>query len=65
MVDALSGVLQKEGAGVDEPPTPRENYPRVRIAASDFALLRPVEDEARRYVVMGYAPAACRRRRMC
>ena len=55
MVDALSGVLQKEGAGVDEPPTPRENYPRVRIAASDFALLRPVEDEARRYVVMGYS----------
>jgi outer membrane protein assembly factor BamB/tetratricopeptide (TPR) repeat protein len=55
IADALSGVLLKEGGGVEEPPTPRENYPRVRIAASDYALLRPVEDEARRYIVMGYS----------
>lgn len=55
IVDALSGVLLKEGNGIEEPPTPRENYPRVRIAASDYALLRPVEDEVRRYVVMGYS----------
>lgn len=55
VADALSGLQLREGDGNQEPPAPRDNYPRVRIAASDFALLRPVEDEARRYVVLGFS----------
>lgn len=60
IADAASGImLAQSPAGaatdqIDEPPKPRENHPRVRIAASDFALLRPVEDEGRRYVVLGH-----------
>lgn len=53
--DAATGVLLAEGDGVDNPPPPRENQPRVRIAAADFALLRPVHDDARDYVVLGHA----------
>ncbi len=52
--DAASGLLLQETGAVDEPPVPREGHPRVRIAASDFGLLRPVDDEARRYVVIGH-----------
>lgn len=55
VADALSGLQLVEGDGLGEPPSPRDNYPRVRIAASDYALLRPVEDEARRYAVLGYS----------
>ncbi len=55
VADALSGLQVLEGDGLSEPPSPRDNFPRVRIAASDYALLRPVEDEARRYVILGYS----------
>ncbi|MEO6595815.1 MAG: PQQ-binding-like beta-propeller repeat protein [Planctomycetota bacterium] len=54
VADAATGVQLTRGDGVDEPPVPRENHPRVRVASSDFALLRPIEDEARRYVVLGH-----------
>jgi outer membrane protein assembly factor BamB/tetratricopeptide (TPR) repeat protein len=54
MTDAASGLLLQEGDGAEEPPTARENHPRVRIAAIDNALLRPVEDESRRYIVIGH-----------
>ncbi|HEU4420575.1 MAG TPA: PQQ-binding-like beta-propeller repeat protein, partial [Planctomycetota bacterium] len=54
VVDAASGLVLLQGDGVDEPPQPRDGHPRVRIAASDFALLRPVEDNERRYVVLGH-----------
>lgn len=52
--DAAYGLLLRESDGVDQPPVARENHPRVRIAACDFALLRPVEDAERRYVVHGH-----------
>ncbi|MBL8727111.1 MAG: PQQ-like beta-propeller repeat protein [Planctomycetes bacterium] len=52
---AESGLLLAEGDGVDRPPMPRENHPRVRIAASDFALLRPVCDDTRLYAVLGHS----------
>ncbi|MFO1076522.1 MAG: PQQ-binding-like beta-propeller repeat protein [Planctomycetota bacterium] len=54
VADARTGLLLQETAEPDKPPAPRENYPRVRIAVVDNALLRPVEDEARRYVVLGH-----------
>ena len=54
VVDAASGLVLLQGDGVDEPPQSRDGHPRVRIASSDFALLRPVEDNERRYVVLGY-----------
>lgn len=54
VADTLSGLQLLEGDGVVEPPQPRENYPRVRIAAVDQALLRPVDDGHRCYVVTGY-----------
>ena len=58
IADAASGVQQLQSDGVDEPPAARDGQPRLRIAASDFALLRPVEDEERRYVVVGRKTAA-------
>lgn len=54
VADARTGLLLRDGDGVDAPPKPREGHPRVRIAASDHALLRPVEDETRRYAVLGH-----------
>ena len=48
------GLLLSTGDGALTPPKAKENQPRVRIAAYDHALLRPVEDEQRRYVVLGY-----------
>jgi outer membrane protein assembly factor BamB/tetratricopeptide (TPR) repeat protein len=54
VADAASGVMLAQGDGVDTPPLARENHPRVRVAASDYALLRPIEDEQRRYVVIGH-----------
>lgn len=54
LADAASGLLIGEGDGVPDPPLARENHPRVRIAASDYALLRPVEDESHRYVIIGH-----------
>jgi outer membrane protein assembly factor BamB len=51
---AETGLQLAEGDGADRPPMPRENHPRVRIAASDFALLRPVFDETRLYTVLGH-----------
>lgn len=50
---ATSGLLEAEGKGAESPPVPRDGSPRLRVAACDFALLRPIEDEARRYVVIG------------
>lgn len=55
--DATNGLLTASTDAVDEPPPPRENQPRVRIAASDFALLRPVDDGERCYVVLGHKRA--------
>jgi outer membrane protein assembly factor BamB len=52
--DAASGVLLQAGDGTEDPPVAREGHPRVRVAASDFALLRPVDDGERRYVVLGH-----------
>ena len=52
--DATTGVLLQAGDGSEEPPVAREGHPRVRVAASDFALLRPVDDGERRYVVLGH-----------
>ncbi|MEZ6036826.1 MAG: PQQ-binding-like beta-propeller repeat protein [Planctomycetota bacterium] len=52
--DAVSGLMTRATERSDEPPKAHEGHPRVRIAASDYALLRPVEDEARRYVVVGH-----------
>lgn len=51
---AESGLMLAEGDGVDRPPPPRENQPRVRIAATDFATLRPVVDEDLLLVVLGH-----------
>jgi tetratricopeptide (TPR) repeat protein len=66
LADTGSGVLLGQGLTnadqgadePDEPPPARENQPRVRYAASDHALLRPVEDESRRYVVLGQPRAS-------
>lgn len=52
--DATNGVLIGQGDGNDLPPRARENYPRVRIAASDYALLRPVEDDDCIFTVIGH-----------
>ena len=57
LAEAASGVQVAQGDGVEEPSPPRENHPRVRIASSDFALLRPLEDEERRYAVVGHGRA--------
>ena len=54
LADTASGILLAEGDGVDVPPLARENYPRIRIAASDYALLRPVEDDQHRFIVIGH-----------
>ncbi|HEB54444.1 MAG TPA: hypothetical protein ENI87_14425, partial [bacterium] len=54
LADAASGLMLREGDGQIEPPVAKENHPRVRIAACDFALLRPIEDESRRYIVIGH-----------
>lgn len=54
LADASSGLLIGQGDGVDAPPLAREGHPRVRIAACDYALLRPVEDEERRFIIIGH-----------
>ena len=54
VADALTGVMLKEGDGTAEPQAPRDNHPRIRIAASDYALLQAVEDELSLYAVLGY-----------
>lgn len=54
MSDASSGLLLRAADGELAPPKPRENHPRVRVAAADHALLRPVEDDRRRYAVLGH-----------
>lgn len=51
---ATSGLLVAQGDGSDEPPPARENQPRVRIAAVDQATLRPIDDGARRYALLGH-----------
>lgn len=57
VADARTGLLLREGDGIDAPSKPRDGHPRIRIAASDHALLRPIEDEERRYVVLGHPRA--------
>ncbi|MBX3462650.1 MAG: PQQ-binding-like beta-propeller repeat protein [Planctomycetes bacterium] len=52
-----TGLLLAEGDGAPVPPAPRENHPRVRVAASDFALLRPIADAQRCYAVLGFGRA--------
>ncbi|MCA8973314.1 MAG: PQQ-binding-like beta-propeller repeat protein [Planctomycetes bacterium] len=54
VADARTGLLLREGDGDESPAAPRQGHPRIRIAAVDHALLRPVEDEARRYVIVGH-----------
>jgi len=54
VADAMSGLQLQETDALHEPPPPRDNHPRARIAASDHALLRPIEDEERRYAVLGF-----------
>lgn len=54
VADALSGLQLRESQGPIDPGAPNATFPRVRIAASDFALLRPVDDEERRYFVVGH-----------
>lgn len=51
--DAASGLLLAQGDGAEDPPVPQENQLRVRVAASDYALLRPVDDGERLYAVFG------------
>jgi hypothetical protein len=66
LADAGTGVMIAQGLTngdrpedePEEPPQPRDNQPRVRYAANDNALLRPVEDETRRYVVLGQPRAS-------
>ncbi|MBL8755096.1 MAG: PQQ-binding-like beta-propeller repeat protein [Planctomycetes bacterium] len=53
-VDATTGVLTTNGDGNEEPPVAREGQPRVRVAANDFALLRPIDGQQHRYVVLGH-----------
>lgn len=57
LADATTGLLLAQGDGVDEPPPPRDGHARVRIAAVDFAQLRPIDDGQRRYVVLGHQGA--------
>ena len=54
MTEAPSGLLLRETQAALEPQKARADHPRVRIAASDYALLRPVEDDERRYVIVGH-----------
>lgn len=54
LADTASGLLIGQGDGVEVPPLAREGHPRVRIAACDYALLRPVEDEERRFIIIGH-----------
>lgn len=54
VADALTGVLLQEGDGVVEPSAPRANHPRIRIAASDYSLLRAIEDDDFVYAVLGF-----------
>lgn len=54
VADARTGLLLSEGDGIDAPSKPRQGYPRIRIAAVDHAVMRPVEDEERRYALLGY-----------
>jgi tetratricopeptide (TPR) repeat protein len=54
VAEPLSGLLVAATDALDEAPQARDNQPRVRIAAVDHALLRPVEDEHRRYAVIGH-----------
>lgn len=53
-VDATTGLLAAQSDATDDAPAARDQHPRVRIAASDFALLRPVDDGQRRYAVLGH-----------
>ncbi|MCR9244415.1 MAG: PQQ-like beta-propeller repeat protein [bacterium] len=54
VADARTGLMLQAGDGLDVPSKPRQGYPRIRIAAVDHALMRPVEDEVRRYAVLGH-----------
>jgi len=58
VTEATSGLLVAQGDGTDEPAAARENHPRVRIAAVDHAMLRPVDDGERRYVLLGHPRAS-------
>jgi outer membrane protein assembly factor BamB/tetratricopeptide (TPR) repeat protein len=54
LADTSSGLMIGQGDGSVAPPLAREGHPRVRIAACDYALLRPVEDEERRFIIIGH-----------
>lgn len=57
-VDATNGLLTAQSDGNDEPPVARDQHPRVRIAATDFAMLRPVSDGERSYALVGHPRAS-------
>lgn len=54
VAESFSGVMQVEGDGETIPPKPQEMRPRPRVPAYDLALMSPVEDQDRYYVVLGY-----------
>ena len=54
LADTSSGLLIGQGDAVAVPPLAREGHPRVRIAACDYGLLRPVEDAEQRFVIIGH-----------
>jgi tetratricopeptide (TPR) repeat protein len=54
VADTFSGLQLLETDALSEPPPPRDNHSRARIAATDHALLRPIHDEERIYAVLGF-----------
>lgn len=58
VADATNGLLAAQSDANDEPPVARDQHPRVRIAATDFATLRPVVDGERCYAVLGHKRAS-------
>lgn len=54
VADAFSGLLRLEGDGEDEPRSAHAGRINPRVPVYDLALMRPVEDGERIYVVLGY-----------
>lgn len=54
VAETSTGLLVREGDGEELPAKPLENRPRPRVPVYDRALMTPVEDEERCYVVLGH-----------
>ncbi|GAB4138430.1 MAG: hypothetical protein Fur0037_04120 [Planctomycetota bacterium] len=54
VADAFTGILSLEGDGAPKPPPPKDNQPRARVPAYDWATMRVIEDEKRYYAVQVY-----------